>query len=186
MNILHTKLPGVLIIEPDVFGDARGFFMEIWKEERYSQAGIRGPFVQDNLSFSATKGVLRGLHYQNPYSQGKLVSAIAGEVYDVAVDIRHGSPTFGQWTAVTLSGENHLQFWIPPGFAHGFCVVSESAYFMYKCTDIYHAETEGGILWNDPALAITWPLENVVLSAKDQVSPLLADVPIERLPVYSG
>lgn len=184
MKVLATELPGVLIIEPDVFGDTRGFFMETWREERYREAGIKGPFVQDNLSFSATKGVLRGLHFQNPHGQGKLVSVVAGEVYDVAVDIRRGSPTFGKWTAATLSGDNHRQFWIPPGFAHGFCVMSEFAYFMYKCTDVYHAKTEGGILWNDPAIGIAWPLKEVVLSDKDKVYPVLAEVPEERLPVY--
>lgn len=184
MRVIETSLPGVLIIEPRIFNDTRGFFLETWREERYRDLGIRHSFVQDNLSFSAVRGVLRGLHYQHPQAQGKLVTVIAGEVYDVAVDIRRGSPTFGQWTAVTLSGENHRQFWIPPGFAHGFCVTSATAYFMYKCTDVYNPATESGILWNDPDLNIAWPTFEVVLSEKDQDYPMLKDTPLDRLPPY--
>ncbi|SHJ52849.1 dTDP-4-dehydrorhamnose 3,5-epimerase [Propionispora hippei] len=185
MKVIETKLSDVLIIEPKVFGDSRGFFQETWQKVRYEEIGITEPFVQDNLSFS-TRGVLRGLHYQNPNGQGKLVSVIQGEVYDVAVDIRVGSPTFGQWEGVHLSGENHRQLWVPPGFAHGFCVLSETVYFMYKCTDIYNPATEGGILWNDPDIGIEWPLQEVILSEKDKVYPLLRDVAIERLPVYKS
>lgn len=147
MKVTKTKLPGVVIVEPKVFGDSRGFFQETWQKSRYEESGIREMFVQDNLSFS-TRGVLRGLHYQNPNTQGKLVSVIQGEVFDVAVDIRAGSPTFGQWEGVHLSGENHRQLWVPPGFAHGFCVLSDTAYFMYKCTDVYNPSTEMGILWS--------------------------------------
>ncbi|WP_110954047.1 dTDP-4-dehydrorhamnose 3,5-epimerase [Massilibacillus massiliensis] len=185
MKIIETKLAGVRIIEPKVFGDARGFFLETWSKEKYREAGIDVEFVQDNMSFS-TKGVLRGLHFQNPNAQGKLVSVAQGEVYDVAVDIRDGSPTFGEWVGVMLSGEKHNQFWIPPGFAHGFCVVSETAYFTYKCSDIYNPAADGGILWNDPAIGIKWPMVDVVLSEKDKVHPLLKDLPKERLIRYQG
>jgi dTDP-4-dehydrorhamnose 3,5-epimerase len=183
MDIKQTKLPGVVIIEPRVFGDDRGFFLETWNEERYSAAGIPGPFVQDNLSFSR-KGVLRGLHFQNPNAQGKLVYVLQGEVFDVAVDIRLGSPTFGQWVSTTLSAENKRQFYIPAGFAHGFCVTSETALFTYKCTDIYNPQAEGSILWNDPDLAIYWPTETPELSAKDAEGIRLANFPEDRLPRF--
>jgi dTDP-4-dehydrorhamnose 3,5-epimerase len=185
MQIIETALPGVLIIEPKVFGDARGFFLETWQQNRYEEAGLPGRFVQDNLSFS-TRGVLRGLHYQHPLGQGKLVSIIQGEVFDVAVDIRRGSPTFGKWTGVILSGDNHKQLWIPPGFAHGFCVLSETAYFTYKCTEFYAPASEGGIAWDDPDIGIDWPLAQVSLSAKDEKNVRLKDVPVDRLPVYCG
>lgn len=183
MNMIETNLPEVLVIEPKAFGDARGFFLETWQQDRYVDVGIKYPFVQDNLSFS-TRGVLRGLHYQWPHAQGKLVSVVKGEVFDVVVDIRVGSPTFGQWTGVMLSGDNHRQLWIPPGFAHGFCVVSEDAYFTYKCTDVYAPECEGGIAWNDPDIGIEWPLEDVMLSAKDKVYLRLKDMPANRLPHF--
>lgn len=183
MKVLETSLPGVLILEPRVFGDARGFFQETWSKERYEQAGIDYPFVQDNLSFSS-KGVLRGLHFQNPNQQGKLVSVVQGKVFDVAVDIRVGSPSFGQWTGIVLSGENHKQFWIPPGFAHGFCVLSDTAYFMYKCTDVYTPAAEGGICWNDPDINIQWPLTDVNLSDKDKVYPSLKEIDFRNLPQY--
>ncbi len=185
MKVIETNLPGVLIVEPKVFGDARGFFQETWRQEKYEAIGIKGPFVQDNLSFS-TRGVLRGLHYQQPNTQGKLVSVVHGEVFDVAVDIRVGSPTFGQWTGVALSGENHRQLWVPPGFAHGFCVLSDTTYFTYKCTDVYTPSAEGGIMWNDPDIGIKWPLQDILLSEKDQVYPRLQDVSIERLPAMEG
>ena len=185
MKVLATKLPGVLIIEPKVFGDSRGFFMETWQKERYEEAGITGAFVQDNLSAS-TKGVLRGLHFQHPHGQGKLVSVVQGEVFDVAVDIRVGSPTFGQWEGILLSGENHRQFWVPVGFAHGFCVLSETAVFTYKCTDVYTQSAEGGIRWNDPDLGILWPMKEVLLSEKDTLYPCLRDISKERLPRYEG
>lgn len=185
MNVIETKLPGVVIIEPKVFGDERGFFMETWNKQRYTDAGISADFVQDNLSFSR-RGVLRGLHFQNPNPQGKLVSVIQGEVYDVAVDIRHGSPTFGQWTAVTLSAENKRQFYVPEGFAHAFVVTSETALFSYKCTDLYNPKAEGSILWNDPDLAIDWPMDNPELSAKDRDGKRLKDFALAELPTYTG
>lgn len=185
MRIIDTSLPEVLLIEPKVFGDARGFFLETWQQNRYERLGISTPFVQDNLSFS-TRGVLRGLHFQNPNQQGKLVSVVAGKVYDVAVDIRVGSPNFGCWTGVVLSGNNHRQIWIPAGFAHGFCVLSDIAYLTYKCTEVYNPAAEGGILWNDPDIGITWPLSDVQLSGKDAVNPLLKDMSEDRLPVYDA
>ena len=185
MKLIQTSLPGVLIIEPRVFGDERGFFMETWNQARYSEAGLPCSFVQDNLSFSR-RGVLRGLHFQNPNPQGKLVYVLQGEVFDVAVDIRRGSPTFGQWTGVTLSAENKRQFWVPAGFAHGFCVTSQTALFAYKCTDLYNPTAEGSIRWDDPNLGIAWPLRDVELSAKDSQAMSLADYPGEHLPVWPG
>lgn len=183
MEVMETGLPGVLIIEPRAFGDKRGFFMETFSKEKYAAVGIKEKFVQDNLSCSSRR-VLRGLHYQNPNSQGKLVSVVQGEVFDVAVDIRVSSPNFGQWVGVNLSGENHRQLWVPPGFAHGFCVLSEMAYFTYKCTDIYTPSAEGGVMWNDPDIGIDWPIQDVLLSDKDKVYSRLKDVPIEKLPKY--
>lgn len=185
MKISETKLPGVLIFEPKVFSDERGFFLETWSEKRYRQAGITLSFVQDNTSFSQ-KGTLRGLHYQHPQSQGKLVQVLSGEVLDVSVDIRVGSPTFGKSVAVILTESNHKQMYIPPGFAHGFCVTSETALFSYKCTDYYNVSLEGGILWNDPDLGIEWPIEEPILSAKDSNCPLLKDIPAESLPQYGS
>ena len=185
MNVIETTLPGVVIIEPKVFGDERGFFMETWNQQRYVDAGIPAGFVQDNLSYSR-RGVLRGLHFQNPNPQGKLVSVYQGEVYDVAVDIRRGSPTFGQWTAVTLSAENKRQFYVPEGFAHAFVVTSETALFSYKCTDLYNPKAEGSILWNDPDLAIDWPIDNPELSAKDREGKRLKDFALAELPTYTG
>jgi len=185
MNVIETTLPGVVIIEPKVFGDERGFFMETWNQQRYVDAGIPAGFVQDNLSYSR-RGVLRGLHFQNPNPQGKLVSVYQGEVYDVAVDIRRGSPTFGQWTAVTLSAENKRQFYVPEGFAHAFVVTSETALFSYKCTDLYNPKAEGSILWNDPDLAIDWPMDNPELSAKDREGKRLKDFALAELPTYTG
>lgn len=181
MQVSETALPGVLVLEPRVFGDARGFFVETWSAERYRAHGIAGPFVQDNLSKSA-RGTLRGLHLQHPFAQGKLVSCPLGSVLDVAVDVRAGSPTFGRYVAVDLSGENHRQLWIPAGFAHGFQVTSEVALFAYKCTDVYHPEAELGVRWDDPDLGIRWPVPDPLVSAKDRALPRLADVPRERLP----
>lgn len=183
MNVIETDLPGVLILEPKVFGDDRGFFMETWNGRRYEELGIPNRFVQDNLSFSA-HGVLRGLHFQNPQPQGKLVSVLRGEVFDVAVDIRTGSPTFGLWTGATLSAENKRQFWVPEGFAHGFVVTGEDALFSYKCTDYYAPEHDGSILWNDPEIGIEWPVEAPTLSGKDGSAPPLAGMPEGTLPVY--
>ena len=175
INVIETDLPGVGIIEPKVFPDARGFFVETYNKDRYVSNGILPEFVQDNLSFS-TRGVLRGLHYQNPHAQGKLVFVLQGEVWDVAVDVRRDSAHFGQWTAVTLSSDNKKQFYIPPGFAHGFCVLSETALFTYKCTDFYHPECDGGVRWDDPTIGIQWPIKDPILSAKDKVLPLLEDL----------
>jgi dTDP-4-dehydrorhamnose 3,5-epimerase len=186
VKVIETEIPGVLIVEPRVFGDARGFFMETYRSERYAQWGIPEHLVQDNLSRSG-RGVLRGLHLQHPYSQGKLVQVYDGEVFDVAVDIRIGSPTFGRWLGVSLSGENRHQLWIPPGFAHGFCVTSDYALFGYKCSDFYHPETELGIRWDDPDIGIRWPLDGEPdLSAKDIDAAMLHDIPVDRLPVYEG
>ncbi len=183
MNVIETDLPGVLILEPQVFGDERGFFMESWNGRRYEGLGIPNNFVQDNLSFSA-RGVLRGLHFQNPRAQGKLVSVLRGEVFDVAVDIRTGSPTFGRWTGVRLSAENRRQFWVPPDFAHGFVVTGEDALFSYKCTDYYAPEHDGSILWNDPEIGIRWPVENPTLSGQDASAPPLSGMPEGSLPAY--
>ena len=166
MNFLSTKLAGVTIIEPDVFGDQRGYFLETYHLERYRDAGIDLPFVQDNHSYSRY-GTLRGLHAQYRRPQGKLVRALEGEVFDVVVDIESASPTFGQWAGVVLSGENLKQLYIPPGYAHGFCVLSDTVHFQYKCTDLYDPHGEISIRWNDPALAIAWPVSEPSLSAKD-------------------
>tara|TARA_B100000575_G_scaffold182103_1_gene146247 strand:+ start:11795 stop:12331 length:537 start_codon:yes stop_codon:yes gene_type:complete len=167
MNVIKTKLQDCVIIKPTVFGDERGFFLETYQAERYADlAGITSSFVQDNHSRSS-RGVLRGLHFQKTKPQGKLVRVVRGEVYDVALDIRKGSPTFGQSEAVILSEENKTQFWVPPGFAHGFVVLSDTADFEYKCTDYYDPYDEGCILWNDPDLNIPWPIENPTLSEKD-------------------
>lgn len=185
MKFIETSLPGCVIIEPQVFGDSRGFFYESYNESKYRDAGIDRRFVQSNVSRSA-RGVLRGLHYQWPHPQGKLVSVLEGEVYDVAVDIRRGSPTFGQWTGVMLTAENHRHFWIPEGFAHGFCVVSDYATFSYQCTDLYNAQADGGVRWNDPAIGIDWPVTDPLLSDKDSKAPLLADVADGRLPEYKA
>ena len=168
-------------MEPDVFSDERGFFLETWNSTRYEVAGIKGPFVQDNVSFSP-KGVLRGLHFQYPQSQGKLVQVLSGEVLDVAVDIRKDSPTFGQWISEVLSDVNHRQMYIPSGFAHGYCVTSETAIFSYKCTDFYNPRCEGGIIWNDPDINIDWPMEEPILSPKDTDYPRLKDIRPEKLP----
>ncbi len=168
MRVIDTDINDVKIIEPKVFGDERGFFLETFQARRYQEsAGIKLSFVQDNYSRS-TKGVLRGLHFQKNKAQGKLVRVVRGEVFDVAVDIRTNSPTFGRWVSVILSEDNKRQFWVPPGFAHGFVVLSDSADFEYKCTDYYDPSDEGCLAWNDPTLAITWPLDKPVLSAKDQ------------------
>ncbi|MGR2767987.1 dTDP-4-dehydrorhamnose 3,5-epimerase [Photobacterium ganghwense] len=169
MNVIDTKIPDVKIIEPAVFGDDRGFFMETWQQGKFSELVAERTFVQDNHSKSK-KGILRGLHYQTENTQGKLVRVVSGEVYDVAVDIRKYSPTFGQWVGVLLSAENKRQLWVPEGFAHGFYVTSESAEFVYKCTNYYNPSAEQSIAWNDPELAIEWPIEagtEPSLSAKD-------------------
>jgi dTDP-4-dehydrorhamnose 3,5-epimerase len=182
MKVTPTSLPGVLVIEPRVFTDDRGFFFETWSQQRYAEQGIGPTFVQDNCSRSVA-GTLRGLHFQEPNAQGKLVQVLRGSVFDVAVDVRRGSPTFGRWCGVDLSGDRPMQLWIPPGFAHGFCVTSESADFLYKCTAPYRPEAERSIRWDDPTLAIAWPVAKPLLSSKDASAPLLADAPL--LPHYS-
>ncbi len=176
MDVKKTEIEGLLIIEPKVFGDDRGFFLETYNQKRYQEAGIPGKFVQDNLSFSK-RDVVRGLHFQSPNAQGKLVSCPMGEVFDVAVDIREGSPTFGKWVGVYLSADNKRQFWIPPGFAHGFLVTSETALFSYKCTEYYSPKDEKTVLWNDPEIGIKWPSrENFKLSDRDKSGMLLAHI----------
>ena len=185
MNIIKTPLPGVLVLEPKLHGDSRGFFLETWREDTLKEAGIDERFVQDNHSRS-TRGILRGLHYQLIQPQGKLVRVAQGAVFDVALDVRKGSPTFGQWTGATLDEESMRMMYIPPGFAHGFLVLSEIADFIYKCTDYYHPESEQGILWNDPAIGIEWPIEDVQLSERDSNYPRLQDQAEERLPQYPG
>jgi len=177
-----TKLEGVYIIEPKIFGDERGYFMEIYNKEQFSKAGLNMTFVQDNESKSC-KGVLRGLHFQKKHSQGKLVRVNRGEVFDVAVDLRIGSLTYGQWEGVILSDENKKQFYVPKGFAHGFLVLSDEAVFNYKCTDFYSPEYDGGVLWNDPDINIKWPLdkiENIILSEKDKIQPCLKDLNLKQ------
>lgn len=183
MKVLPTELSGVLIVEPTVYEDGRGFFMETFQAAQYADHGIPGPFVQDNLSLS-TEGVLRGLHFQNPHPQGKLVRVYVGEVYDVVVDIRLGSPTFGQWVAVRLSGENKRQLYVPEGCAHGFCVTSESALLGYKCSDYYRPAHERTIRWDDPKIAIDWPFAAPTLSDKDREGRTLAEIGADALPKF--
>lgn len=182
MKIIETKLAGVVLVEPDVFEDPRGYFLETYHAAKYAEEGIRGPFVQDNFSHSI-RGTLRGLHYQLKHAQGKLVMALAGRIFDVAADIRKGSPTFGQWVGVELSEENKRQMYIPAGFAHGFCVLSDTSDVLYKCTDVYSRTDERGIIWNDPTLAIAWPVAGPLLSSKDQAYPRLAEMDND-LPLY--
>ncbi len=184
MKVLPTPIEGLTLFQPDVYGDHRGFFVETYQAERYIKTGLNAEFIQDNQSRS-TAGILRGLHFQNPHGQGKLVRVSRGSVFDVAVDIRSGSPTFGQSFSVVLDDVKHLQLYIPPGFAHGFCVLSETADFCYKCTEFYSPENEATILWNDPALKIDWPVESPILSTKDQQALPLAEFPKEKLPVYT-
>lgn len=182
MSFTRTQIPEVILVEPSVFRDDRGFFLETFHIDRYREGGITEPFVQDNHSRSVGR-TLRGLHAQRQRPQGKLVRAVEGEIWDVAVDIRRGSPTFKQWVGVTLSADNFRQLYVPPGFAHGFCVLSESAQVEYKCTDLYNAGDELALLWNDPEIDIAWPVDDPVLSAKDAVAPTLAEA-FDRLPEY--
>lgn len=182
MRFIETELRGVILVEPDVFQDRRGHFLETYHEKKYAGAGIPGPFVQDNFSRSV-RGTLRGLHYQLKHAQGKLVMAVEGAVFDVSVDIRNGSPTFGKWVGLELSAENKRQLYIPPGFAHGFCVLSDVASVVYKCTNFYASEDERGIIWNDRTLGIRWPVQHPLLSSKDEAYKTLADMASE-LPVY--
>lgn len=180
MNVIRCELEGLLLFEPRVFSDARGFFMETWNRRRYVEAGLPADFVQDNISASR-QGTLRGLHFQNPSAQGKLVSVLQGAVFDVAVDLRQSSSTFGKWHGVELSSENKRQFFVPPGFAHGFLVLSDTAMFHYKCTDFYSPQDELAIRWDDPELGISWPVKVPTVSDKDAKGLRLRDVPRERL-----
>ena len=185
MKVTRLEIPDVLLVEPRVFGDARGYFVETYQAERYAEAGISERFVQDNMSRSS-RGTLRGLHLQHPDSQGKLVSVVEGEVFDVAVDTRVGSPTFGKWVSVLLSSSDHRQMYIPPGFAHGFCVTSEQALFAYKCTQLYKPQHELGVMWNDRGLGIPWPVTQPIISAKDQRFLPLAQIDPASLPRWKG
>ena len=185
MQVVETELPGVLIVEPVVHGDDRGFFIETYNSERYAAAGIALPFVQDNMSRSS-RGTLRGIHLQNPHAQGKLVSALEGVVFDVAVDLRVGSPDFGRWVGVELSASNRRQLYVPPGFGHCFCVTSDFATFSYKCTALYHPECEVAVAYNDPQLNIEWPINEPNLSAKDAAAPPLEQLDRSRLSIFSG
>lgn len=180
MEILKSSIPEVIVIAPPVFTDSRGYFLETYQQKKYAELGIPKPFVQDNQSYS-TKNVLRGLHFQLRYPQGKLVRVTQGTVFDVAIDIRKNSPTFGKWHGEILSAENHKQMYIPENFAHGFCVLSDSAEFLYKCTDFYVPGDEGGLIWNDPQLGIKWPIDLPILSDKDAALPQIADI-LELLP----
>ena len=185
LKVSGTGLPGVLLVTPDIHADGRGYFLETYNAGRYAAAGIPGAFVQDNISFSKGR-VLRGLHLQHPAGQGKLVYAVEGEIFDVAVDVRDGSPDFGRWTAETLSAANGRQLYIPEGFAHGFCVVSDRARVAYKCTAPYDARAELAVAWNDPDIGIAWPVAEPVLSEKDAAAPRLRDIERGRLPKYKA
>jgi dTDP-4-dehydrorhamnose 3,5-epimerase len=184
MKIKKLDLEGAMIIEPDVYPDGRGYFFETYQEKRYRKYGIDVTFVQDNISFS-TRGILRGLHFQHPHSQAKLAQVIKGEVLDIIVDIRRGSPTFRCWRGVRLSEENHRQLFVPGGFAHGYCVLSDEAVFTYKCSDFYTPECEKGVLWSDPDIGIDWPIKVPMLSEKDGQYSLLKNIPDEDLPEYT-
>ncbi len=183
LKFTEKSLPGVILIEPDVHEDDRGFFLETYHRKRYSEGGIDHPFVQDNHSHSK-QGTIRGLHYQLHRPQGKIVYVVSGEIFDVAVDIRRGSPTFGQWTGTILSETNKYQIFIPEGFAHGYCVLSSTADVIYKCTDLYDPGDERGILWSDPTTDIAWPVESPTLSEKDRKNPKLKEIPENLLPIY--
>lgn len=183
MKVSRVPLEEILVIEPRVFEDERGFFMETYRKDRYEKAGIRGPFVQDNFSHSV-RGTLRGLHYQIRHPQAKLIQVLRGEILDVVVDIRGGSPAFGRWTSVALSEKNRRQLFVPEGFAHGFSVLSDFADVHYKCTDFYAPEDEGGVLWSDPSLGIDWRVMAPLVSPKDSGYPRLEDIPPDRLPTY--
>ena len=184
MKVIRTDLPGCLVLEPRVFEDARGYFYESFNRDKLVAVGLSPQFLQGNVSRSS-QGVLRGLHFQNPKAQGKLVSVLEGEVWDVAVDVRRGSPTFGRWSGVLLSADNKRHFWIPEGYAHGFVTLSEQALFTYLCTATYDAAADANIRWDDPRLAIDWPVADPQLSGKDSAAPLLDDVALDRLPIFS-
>ncbi len=184
MKLIETGIPGLVVVEPVVYGDSRGFFMETWNSDRYGACGLPDRFVQSNISRSAA-GVIRGLHYQHPCAQGKLVSVLQGRAFDVAVDIRSDSPTFRQWAGVELSASNHRQLYVPEGFAHGFCVLGESALLSYLCTTQFNAEYDAAIAWNDPDIGIEWPIEHQSLSERDRKAPRLRDVPVDCLPHFA-
>lgn len=184
VKVRPLDIPDVLLVEPQVFRDLRGHFLESWSSARYAEAGIHGPFVQDNVALSPRR-TLRGLHYQHPSGQGKLVSVLSGLVFDVAVDIRRGSASFGRWIGLELTGDACRQLYIPPGFAHGYQVLSESAVFHYKCTEYYRQDVEGAILWSDEDIGIDWPLGDPILSTKDEAAPRLREVAAERLPRFT-
>jgi dTDP-4-dehydrorhamnose 3,5-epimerase len=184
MKVINTELPGVVVIEPRVFRDSRGHFLEAWNQARYQQLGFPGGMVQDNLSWSR-RGVLRGLHFQHPAGQGKLVYVLEGQIFDVAVDVRLGSPHFGRWVGFYLSQHNHRQIFIPEGFAHGFCVLSATALVAYKCSETYRPECEVGVLWNDPRISIDWPLLRPIMSPRDAALRRLDELPANCLPQYS-
>lgn len=175
LNFIPTELPGVIVIEPNIFRDPRGYFLETYHQKKYAEGGIHTPFVQDNFSSSA-KNTLRGLHYQKKCPQAKLVMCLSGEIFDVVVDIRNTSPTFKKWMGVSLSGENKKQIYVPEGFAHGFCVLSETATVLYKCSDFYKPEDEGGLLWSDPEIGIDWPVQTPVLSKKDEKNISISEI----------
>ena len=181
MKVIETGIPGLLVVEPLVHGDSRGYFMESWHAGKYQAKGLPASFAQFNISRSGA-GVIRGLHYQHPHAQGKLVSVLEGSAFDVAVDIRSDSPTFGQWAGVELSAANRRQLYVPEGFAHGFCVLGESALLAYLCTAAYHAESDAGVAWNDPEIGIEWPLQPASLSDKDRSAPRLKEIKTEDLP----
>jgi dTDP-4-dehydrorhamnose 3,5-epimerase len=185
MEVRSTALEGVRLIQPTVFGDPRGLFVETWSRDRYAQHGMDVPFVQDNISRSH-RGTLRGMHLQHPHGQGKLLHVVVGEIFDVVIDVRVGSPTFGRWEGYLLSAENHQQLYVPTGLAHGFCVTSDHAVVAYKCTDLYHPEAELGVVWNDPEIGVEWPIVNPVLSDKDRRHPRLCEIARERLPRYGA
>ena len=185
MKFIPQSIPGVVLVQPDVWRDDRGFFLETHHGPKYAAGGIPGPFVQDNHSHSA-RGVLRGLHFQREHAQGKLVYAVRGAIWDVAVDIRRGSPAYGTWVACELSEANRHQLYVPPGCLHGFVVLSEMADVLYKCTDVYHANADTGVIWNDPELAIPWPVSNPSLSPKDARLPRWRDLPESDRPVFAG
>ena len=183
MKVVNTALEGVLLIQPSVFSDYRGFFLETYHYQRYTDVGISAEFIQDNMS-SSKIGVLRGLHYQHPHDQAKLVQVVLGKVFDVAVDIRMGSPSFGKWQSAVLSDENKKQLFIPEGFAHGFCVLSDSAIVTYKCNNVYTPDSERGVHWADQTINISWPVSDPILSEKDSILPELKSIPEDHLPKY--
>jgi len=185
VKFIATALPGVVLVEPKVYGDDRGYFFESFRAEAFREHGLPASFVQDNVSRSS-RGVLRGLHLQSPFAQGKLVGVLQGEVFDVAVDVRRGSPQFGRWFGARLSSDNKRMMYLPPGFAHGFLVTSDDAIFAYKCTEVYHPEAEQSIRWNDPAIGIEWPQGEVIQSARDAAAPLLGDIEPSRLETYTA